>query len=260
MSKAAGLKVELMTAHPDALEWIEDGKFRIGDLLFKDGGPHGLKTSLSEIIIRKSRSHIEFYKDLISNNAIKNVLEVGMYEAGSALCFASLFPDMRLSSVDLREPNPAAQTLAARFGDRLRLHYRTSQADAEALKRIHQSDFAGAPLDMVTDDASHFYDLTRSTFEICFPMLKPGGVYIIEDWAWAHWAGWQKNSPWPDKPALSNFIFELVMASATSPNTISKVECDISNVVVHKSEKAGFGRPIEIASLWAARGKSLTLI
>ncbi len=25
------------------LEWIGEGVFRVGDLLFKDGGPHGLK-------------------------------------------------------------------------------------------------------------------------------------------------------------------------------------------------------------------------
>ena len=37
------------------LEWIGEGVFRVGDLLFKDGGPHGLKTTSEEVIIRKSR-------------------------------------------------------------------------------------------------------------------------------------------------------------------------------------------------------------
>ena len=41
------------------LEWIGEGVFHVGDLLFKDGGPHGLKTTSEEVIIRKSRQHLQ---------------------------------------------------------------------------------------------------------------------------------------------------------------------------------------------------------
>ena len=36
------------------------------------------------------------------------------------------------------------------------------------------------------DDASHKLDLTRRSFEMLFPLLREGGVYVIEDWAAQH--------------------------------------------------------------------------
>jgi hypothetical protein len=44
-----------------------------------------------------------------------------------------------------------------------------------------------APLDLVIDDASHIYGPTKASFQALFPLLRPGGLYLIEDWAWAHW-------------------------------------------------------------------------
>jgi hypothetical protein len=53
-----------------------------------------------------------------------------------------------------------------------------SQDDAyflESLVRVH-----GHPLVFI-DDASHINDLTIATFEIMFPMLLSGGIYVVED-------------------------------------------------------------------------------
>jgi hypothetical protein len=41
--------------------------------------------------------------------------------------------------------------------------------------------------DLVIDDAAHVYGQTKRSFECLFPTLAPGGLYIIEDWAWEHW-------------------------------------------------------------------------
>jgi hypothetical protein len=38
-------------------------------------------------------------------------------------------------------------------------------------------------LDLVIDDASHLLGPTRSSFNVLFPLLRPGGVYVIEDWS-----------------------------------------------------------------------------
>src|SRR4029077_11377083 len=43
-------------------------------------------------------------------------------------------------------------------------------------------DCFNGSIDVVIDDASHLYGPTRRSFEILFPLLKPGGAYIIEDW------------------------------------------------------------------------------
>lgn len=44
----------------------------------------------------------------------------------------------------------------------------------------------GAP-DLIIDDASHVNKLTIRTFEILFPMLKPGGLYFCEDVHTSFW-------------------------------------------------------------------------
>ena len=43
------------------------------------------------------------------------------------------------------------------------------------------------PVNVVIDDASHINPLTLKTFEICWPMLAPGGLYVIEDCHTSYW-------------------------------------------------------------------------
>ena len=42
------------------------------------------------------------------------------------------------------------------------------------------TDFS--PFDLVVDDASHHGDLTGATYRLLWPLVAPGGWYVIEDW------------------------------------------------------------------------------
>jgi hypothetical protein len=77
----------------------------------------------------------------------------------------------------------------------------------------------------VIDDASHLYRTTRASFEALFPLCVPGGLYIIEDWAWGHWGGEfaSPNHPWANEEPLTRLIFELVEAAGTSTGPISSI-------------------------------------
>ncbi len=66
----------------------------------------------------------------------------------------------------------------------LRPHYGVDQSDRAALSAICRDEFGGAPLDMVIDDASHLLGPTRASFDALFPLVRPGGRYLIEDWQW----------------------------------------------------------------------------
>jgi hypothetical protein len=46
------------------------------------------------------------------------------------------------------------------------------------------------PFDIVIDDASHIPALTNRSFEILFPLLADGGVYVIEDIGTSYWPMW----------------------------------------------------------------------
>lgn len=60
-----------------------------------------------------------------------------------------------------------------------------NQEDREAVREIAEHEF-DAPLDLVIDDASHLYEPTRTSFDALFPLLRPGGLYIVEDWQMAY--------------------------------------------------------------------------
>jgi hypothetical protein len=93
----------------------------------------------------------------------------------------------------------------------------------------------------VIDDASHLIAPTRVSFNLLFPRLRPGGVFVIEDWSGVHhWdaslarraehdtalrerldaAGARGESA---RAPLSIMLFELVLAAAYAPETFSEV-------------------------------------
>ncbi|MEQ8841723.1 MAG: hypothetical protein RIB98_12145 [Acidimicrobiales bacterium] len=67
----------------------------------------------------------------------------------------------------------------------VRAYYGIDQSDP-GLADILDREFGDSLLDLVLDDASHLYWPTRASFELVFPRLRFGGVYVIEDWASQH--------------------------------------------------------------------------
>jgi len=65
------------------------------------------------------------------------------------------------------------------------------------------------PFNVIVDDASHDFATTIMTMSMWWPMLAPGGVYVIEDWshvevnmvlAYRLWATGLARLAGPDKP------------------------------------------------------------
>src|SRR6188768_1034550 len=56
--------------------------------------------------------------------------------------------------------------------------YQGSQDDEKFLNKVVEQE--GRP-SIIIDDASHMNALTIKSFQILFPLLLPGGVYVIED-------------------------------------------------------------------------------
>ena len=72
------------------------------------------------------------------------------------------------------------------LGAVVRPYYGVDQADGDRLREIVAAEFRGEPIDLVVDDASHRYGATLASFETLFPLMRPGGLYVIEDWAGLH--------------------------------------------------------------------------
>jgi hypothetical protein len=182
-------------------------------------------------ILGKSRTMVEAMMAAVAGISIDNVVDVGVYKGGSVVFLNEVFRPQRLVGVD---SNPADSpplreycSAADRRGH-IGVYLGVNQADRASLARICDQAFADAPIDLVVDDASHFYAETRETFRALFPRLRPRGIYIVEDWGWAHWPGdyWQKERGgdyFRDKPPLSNLLIELMLLCASSPTFVHRV-------------------------------------
>jgi hypothetical protein len=62
--------------------------------------------------------------------------------------------------------------------------YQGSQTDKDLLHRIH--DDAGG-FDIIIDDGSHVSEHVIASFNILFPLLRKGGIYVVEDTQTSYW-------------------------------------------------------------------------
>lgn len=135
--------------------------------------------------IVKTPPLIDRYRELCNEFTGRTIFELGIAEGGSTVLMALLARPRKLVAVDLEPDRLAAlDGLAERRGlvDVIRPHYGVDQADRRRLHAILDEELGDEPLDLVVDDCSHQLEPTRASFEALFPRLRPGGLYVIEDW------------------------------------------------------------------------------
>ena len=159
--------------------------------------------------------------------------------------------------------NPAISTIIEARGltKRVRPYFGFEQDDRRALEVIISAEFGDTPLDLVIDDASHQHEETLRSFEILFPRLRQGGLYVIEDWQWSHLelAEYQNGIKFGDKPALTNFIFELLVAYGSNNDLFWNITIRDWFVAVQKGSRPTDNN-FRLDSLMRMRGKSLSPI
>lgn len=166
------------------LKWTVDNEIRVGDTTFRAihdvGGP-----AAGSLTVLKDRQLIETLETIVGITQPRRILEIGCFLGGSAAMLATACPGATVVGVDLRPTPPTGleeAVIDAGLDERLSFHWATDQTDRGALERLLRDDFSGEPLDLVIDDASHLARPTLATFDILFPRLRPGGLYVIEDW------------------------------------------------------------------------------
>ena len=239
-------------------EWLSPSQFRLGGAEFglvDLGAPRAAPPALT---LKKPRSFLETYAEVLGETQTRNVLELGLNHGGSAAFFAALLEPEKLVSIDLSEPVRRFEEFRAAnpLGQRIRARYRTAQDDEAALATILTEDFDG-PLDLVLDDASHSYGPTRASFEILFPRIRPGGWYVIEDWQWAHAPGFMDRL---DEPALSNLLFQLLMVCAGRPDLVAKLEVRQGMAFVARGSAPVSEQRLELDQLCFMQGRRFQLL
>lgn len=217
------------------------GEFALGGEHFVievSAQPKDRRPSTSEsFTIVKNEPYLRVYEDLASGFSPRSILELGIFQGGSYVFLDKLFKPNRMSAVDIR-PNPVGPLLEyVSHSENRFVHFGMSQCDGEKLGEIVLGELADE-LDLVVDDASHTYEETRASFEFLFPLLSPGGIYVIEDWSWAHNRNYQSSdAPFSNRLALSNLLFEQIMLLG-STTLISEIRVWNFLYVIYKPKGA----------------------
>jgi len=217
-------------------------------------------------ILGKSRGMVESMARMLGDRRVARIVDVGVYKGGSIVLFYEAWQPQRLVGIDFNPEPPPALSEYCRDPSRkdaIGIYLGVDQSDRAKLDEICSAEFDG-PLDLVVDDASHFYRETRETFRSLFPRLRDGGLYVIEDWGWAHWPGdhWQADRGgdyFRDKPPLSNLLIELMLLCASAPGVVRRVSFDATVIYVERGPEAvhpGF----ELRDFYRNRGDPVTLL
>lgn len=197
------------------------------------------------VCLRKTPRAVERYQALAPELGGCNMVEVGVDQGGSTSYFTKLYRPKKLLALELSSQPVASLLDFLEEHDpenNVRLCWGVDQADTQAVPALVGETFGDELLDIVVDDASHLLAPSTATFEMLFPRLRQGGVFIIEDWSLDHQlekfveadtgasadvAALQKHvaeadNPKPLKPT-SILICQLVLAAARNPEWIRSV-------------------------------------
>jgi len=167
-----------------ALTWTNDTRFGVDDVDFRCSFAASTE---HEFCVRKSRRLIEATVDLVAEFPAARAVEFGIASGGSTALLALVARPRTLIAIERdAAPVEALRRLIERkeLVDVVRPYYGVDQGDQKQITEILDAELGHEPLDFVIDDASHRLEETRTAFEVVFPRLRPGGVYVIEDWNW----------------------------------------------------------------------------
>jgi hypothetical protein len=119
------------------------------------------------------------------------LLELGVHRGGSLEMWAEFFPKGTIVGIDLKDiievdlsGKPLivdGKTVIKQFSSDRIVSRKGSQADRSFLNDL-SAECAPGGWDIVMDDCSHVGELSLASFLSLFPLLKVGGLYIVEDW------------------------------------------------------------------------------
>lgn len=262
------------------VEWVSETRFVVDGLEFRsDLNSYTEQTTPESVVILKESRLLREYLDFLAAHDTGNIFEYGVWQGGSPLFYGLATDARKVVALDHlhkgpRPPEAAHDDVLARayknpaldeiieqrgLGDRVKLHFSVSQDDRAVVSEIIDREFGDEPLDLVFDDASHYYEHSRKSFEIAFPRLREGGLYIIEDWQWAHSPHYQSGGTFEGRPALTNLVFELLIAYGSHPDLFWNMVVRDWFIAVQKGSYP-LGDDFKLDDLLRMRGKQLSLI
>jgi hypothetical protein len=247
------------------IDWQDSKCFKVNNVAFRlvGFGEGKRRSTLDEFIVLKHDWMIRRYAKLIEQLQPKNIFELGIQRGGSCVLFQQMAQAEKLVAIEINpERVPAVDEYIEKenLQNVLKPFYGVDQSDMYLLRKIVAEEFGAGYLDLVIDDASHFLDETRNSFNALFPSVRPGGAYIIEDWSWAHAKIDQPDDTpnlFPEREPLTRLVFEIVMACPSSYELIEEIVIDKNSATIWRGEGAIDSGSFDISKCMLARGRAL---
>jgi len=132
------------------------------------------------------------------------LLEIGVYKGGSLNLWHDYFSKGTIIGIDIFTPDKITVTERIKF-------YKGSQADRAFLTDVSEKN-APDGFDIIIDDASHIGELSRMTFWHLFENhLKPGGLYVMEDWGTGYWPDYPDGKKYNVKQPFLSELWKKVL-------------------------------------------------
>jgi predicted O-methyltransferase YrrM len=253
---------------PDGkLQWTDREHLRVGRAeFFLTFDPEVMAASESgseHFVLVKGKSMVESLAER-APRPTEYICDLGIYKGGSIALCQELFQPKRLVGIELSTDRVTAldQFISEHsLHESIHLHYGTPQHDKQRLSGIVQEEFGDAQLDLVVDDCSHRFEQTKASFNVLFPRMRPGGLYVIEDWGSAHWPGdrWQRKGGLysAERNPLSRLILELVMVSASRPELVKQLIVDGTTVYVQRGNEEVSDAGFDISRSYLTSGRRI---
>ena len=136
--------------------------------------------------------HYDNYFSLMKVNAL---LEIGVGKGGSLRMWEELFPNAEIYGIDINPKCKQHETKRTKV-------FIGSQANKKFLEKFCSK--ITEPLDIIIDDGSHVPADQITSFETLFPVLSPGGYYVIEDLRTHYTSNHLKKSLWFFNEIMAN--------------------------------------------------------
>jgi SAM-dependent methyltransferase len=195
------------------------------ELRFRGGMHKPPESGEGYLYVHKDMAFVTAMDEILARVRPQSMIEIGIHDGGSTAYWHHKYGLRRLAAFDILPEARFFARYLARNGltDAVRLHLGVAQTDRARMRAAVAGDFGCDPVDAIIDDASHEYAPTKAAFEMTFPFLRPGGVYIIEDWAWGHQQRWPPDSR-ADMPLMSPLLTELMLVCGHATGVIEKME------------------------------------
>ena len=227
------------------IEWTGENEADIDGLRFR----FGLETQgvvdapATTIRVAKPAHGLKQLVDRLQTLPVENVVEIGVLQGGSLAFWHRLLQPARCVGLDASDDavvelekymaSPACDGPPPMFVPRI------DQGDRIGLRALTQVAPGESWIDLALDDASRQYGSTRRCFEEVFPSLRPGGLYVIEDWAWAHWKdhGWKQRLVTDGYgQSLTTLLLQIMAVAVNLPTLVSRVEVNPGFAVITRGD------------------------